>query len=65
MVYDNEFDGSIPYGYGAVIEKSASKGIFRVNDNQLSGQIPSDLKAWSQYGKRKEVWILKGNNLTE
>ena len=65
MVYDNEFNGSIPYGYGAVIEKSGPKGIFRVNDNQLSGQIPSDIKAWSQYATRKKDWILKGNNLTE
>ena len=65
MVYDNGFNGSIPYGYGIVIEKSGSKGIFRVNDNQLSGQIPSDIKAWSQYATQKKDWILKGNNLTE
>jgi hypothetical protein len=31
----------------------------------LSGQIPSDIKAWSQYATRKKDWILKGNNLTE
>ena len=65
MVYTNSFSGSIPYGYGIVIEKSGSSGIFRVNDNQLSGQIPADIKAWSQYSSRKAAWILAGNSLTE
>lgn len=65
IIYTNEFSGSIPYGYGTVIERSGSSGIFRVNDNQLSGQIPSDIKAWSQYATRKAAWILQGNNLTE
>jgi len=65
MIYTNGFSGSIPYGYGVAIERSGSSGIFRVNDNQLSGQIPSDIKAWSQYATRKTAWILQGNNLTE
>ena len=65
MIYTNGFSGSIPYGYGTVIEKSGSSGIFRVNDNQLSGQIPADIKAWSQYATRKAAWILQGNSLTE
>ena len=65
MIDWNQFTGNIPAGYGTVIEKSGGSGIFRVYNNQLSGQIPSDLKAWSQYGKRKDAWILKGNNLTE
>lgn len=65
MIYTNGFSGSIPYGYGVAIERSGSSGIFRVNDNQLSGQIPSDIKAWSQYATRKTAWILQNNNLTE
>lgn len=65
MIYDNGFSGNIPYGYGTAIEKSGSSGIFRVNDNQLSGQIPADIKAWSQYATRKAGWILQGNSLTE
>lgn len=65
MIYSNGFSGSIPYGYGIAIEKSGASGIFRVNDNQLSGQIPSDIKAWSQYPTRKTTWIMQGNNLTE
>lgn len=65
IVYSNGFTGNIPYGYGIVIEKSGASGIFRVADNQLSGQIPADLKAWSQYEKRKAAWILNGNSLTE
>ncbi|WP_448780776.1 BACON domain-containing protein [Bacteroides congonensis] len=65
IIYTNGFSGSIPYGYGVAIERSGSSGIFRVSDNQLSGQIPSDIKAWSQYATRKAGWILQGNNLTE
>lgn len=65
IVYTNGFTGNIPYGYGTVIEKSGSSGIFRVANNQLNGQIPADLKAWSQYAKRKKAWILDGNSLTE
>lgn len=65
IIYSNAFSGSIPYGYGTVIEKSGPSGFFRVNDNQLSGQIPADIKAWSQYPTRKAAWIMQGNNLTE
>ena len=65
LVYSNSFSGSIPYGYGTVIEKSGSSGIFRVENNQLSGKIPDDLKAWSLYTKRRDAWIMTGNSLTE
>ncbi|MBP6064607.1 BACON domain-containing carbohydrate-binding protein [Bacteroides sp.] len=65
MVYSNGFSGTIPQGYGTVIDKSGTTGIFRVENNQLSGQIPTDLKAWSEYIKRKAAWILQGNSLTE
>ena len=65
MIDWNGFTGGIPAGYGTIIEKSGSAGYFRVHENQLSGQIPADIKAWSKYATYKQTWILKGNNLTE
>ena len=65
MVYSNSFSGSILAGYGISIAKHGTSGLFWVNDNQLSGTIPDDIKALPRYEKDKATRILKGNNLTE
>lgn len=68
MVYSNRLSGSIPYGYGTVIAKSGSAGLFWVNDNQLSGTIPADIMTIPRYqtvANEKQIRLLQGNNLTE
>lgn len=65
MIYSNAFTGSIPAGYGTIIGKSGTTGLFWVNDNQLTGTIPQDIKSMPRYATDKNSRILQGNNLTE